>query len=208
MVRDNMAIYGDYSRWNDSNNQIRVAGAIPDQATNAEETTLREEAAGQGFHNDFTTTSIGTWFALTDRLTADANYGVVDLDSGATWIIGVESAYLPHLAADFVPFKSTNNQWSAGLNYLTTTRLKLFGRYFHANSTGASYVVPADFAGLGSQWSPFDIKQDKWTLGFGYGLSSKDSLSLDFSVVNWVDQVDANNNGRYGLWRFAWARQY
>ncbi|MHB9037628.1 MAG: hypothetical protein ACYC64_13250 [Armatimonadota bacterium] len=208
MVRDNIAIYGDFSRWNDSNDQIRAAGAIPTPSTNAAEEEIREEAAGQGFHNDFTTTSIGAWFAMSDRFTLDANFGSVEMDSGAMWILGTSPTYLPHLTAAMVPFKSNNDQWSAGLNYLTSCRVKVYGRYFHANSTGASYVEPANFAGLGPQWSPFDIRQNKWTLGVGYGLSSKDSMSLDYSLVQWTDKVDANNDGQYGLWRMAWQRQY
>lgn len=208
MVLDNFALYGDLSRSNESNNQVRVAGVIPNQAANAAEQELREEAAGQGYNSKFTTGTIGTWFSVNDRLTLDANYGNVSMDSGALWIIGTEAAYVPHLAPDFVPFKSSSQQWSAGANYATKHKMRFYGRFLHANSSGSNLIDPTIFKGLGPNWTPFKVRDNRWTLGMGYVMSLKDTMSVDYSLGQWVDEIDSGQTGQYSLWRMSWTRQF
>ena len=208
LFTDNFAVYGDFNKWDESNDKISVAGAIPTPATNASEQELREEAAGQGYNSTFKTTSIGTWYSVNDRVTLDANYGLVDMDSSALWVFGTDPANLPHLVPDVVPFKSQDKQWSMGTNYVASRRLRLYGRFFHSDSNGASFVDPAKFTGLGPEWTPVNVKQDRWTLGLAYGLSQKDRVGLDFSLAKWVDEIDSGNTGRYNLWRVNWARQF
>ena len=208
LFTNNFAVYGDFSKWDESNDKLAVTGAIPTPATNADEEELREEAAGQGFDSTFNTTNIGAWYSINDRMTLDANYGLVNMDSSALWIFGHDPSYLPHLEPDYVPFKSKDKQWSLGTNYVASPRLQLYGRFFHSASSGTSFVDPAKFVGLGPEWSPFRVNQDRWTLGLGYGLSKKDRVGLDFSVGKWVDEIDGGNTGRYNLWRVNWTRQF
>lgn len=208
LVTDTFAVYGNLSQWDESNDQIRVTGPIPTPATDTASEEIRVEAAGQGFDSKFRTANVGAWYALNNKLTLNADYGSVDMDSSALWIIGYEPAYVPHLAPDFVPYRSSDNQWSLGLNYVVSPKLKFRGGFFRSKADGASYVTPADFVGLGPEWTPVRIKQNRWSLGFGYGVSKKDTLGLDFSFAKWTDEVDSNNTGLFQLWRLSWARQF
>lgn len=208
MLRDNAAVYGDFSRWHEFNDQIRVAGEIPTAATNDEEEHLREQAAGQGLDSEFSTAMFGGWYAVTDRLTFDINFGKVIMDSGATWVLGTDPAFLPHLPADFVAFKSSTEQWSLGTNYRMDARHSFYCRFTHADSDGASLVDPDKFAGLGPEWTPVSVKQKIYTLGFARSIGRRDTLSLDLSRSRWDDGIDAGQSGSYQLWRLSWYRQY
>ncbi len=208
MICDNAAIYGDFSKLDENNSEIREAGVIPDTAVDTAGQDARELAAGQGLKNAFTTTSIGTWLAVNDRLTLDVNYGAVETSSSTLWIVGFESAFPPHLPAQVVPYNANDTQWSAGANYLLSKKVKLNAGFLHSTSNGSSLVDPKKFAGLGPEWTPFKVKQDRWTVGVRYGISSNDSLDLDYSYGKWTDEVDAAQTGQFQLYRLAWKRSY
>jgi len=224
MLRDNMAFFCNLSQVNESNSDIRVATAPvlpvnPGSEATAEQIAAYNDAlavyaeerdllAGQGLNSSFKTTSIGTWYGINDRLTLDLNYGLVKNGTNTTWVLGTDSAFLPNLPAQTVAFDSNDTQWSAGANYVFSRKLKFNGGFFHSKSDGASIVDSTKFAGLGPVWTPFKVKQDRWSLGANYGLNQKDCLNFDFSIGKWSDDIDAANSGTFQVYRLAWARSY
>ncbi len=224
MLRDNMAFYCNMSQIDEKNSDVRVT-TIPvlpvnpgseatEEEMNAYEAALeaytlgRELLTGQGLNSNFKTTSIGTWFGINEKLTLDLNYGLLQNGTNTTWILGYETAYLPHLPVQTAAFRSNDTQWSAGANYVFSPRLKLNGGFFHSKSDGASLVDTTKFAGLGPVWTPFKVKQDRWSFGANYGLNQKDCLNFDFSIGKWSDEIDSDKNGTFQVYRLAWARSY
>lgn len=210
MLRENMALFANYNMLDERNDQIRVPFAdIPATATDAASQELREEAAGQGYRNKMSTSTLGAWYTLTPKLVLDANYDMIRMDAATTWIIGVDPAALPHLAPDFVPYQADNNQWSAGLTYSFSPALRVYGRYALSDSTGRSIIDPAKFPGsIGPTWTPVSVREHLYTVGFAYDLSVKDSVSIDYSLSQWIDNVDAANTGLYNIWRMAYSHQF
>lgn len=220
-LRDNMAFYCNFNQVDESNTDIRVASfpvmpTKPGSEATTEETDAynaalaaygiaRNELAGQGLNSNFKTTSIGTWYGISERLTLDLNYGLVQNGTNTTWILGTGVAALPEHT---VAFDSNDTQWSAGANYVFSPKLRLNGGFFHSKSDGASIVDPTKFNTLGPLWNPFKVKQDRWSIGANYGLSQKDCLNFDFSIGKWSDDIDASNNGTFQVYRLAWARAY
>jgi predicted porin len=210
MIRDEIALYADYSLLDERNDQIRVPFAdIPPAATNAAQEELREEAAGQGYKNKMATSTIGTWYALTPKLVFDANYARIQTDAATTWIIGIDPTALPHIAPDYVPYEANNNQWSAGLTYSLSPRWRVYGRYMLSKSNGRSVIDPAKFPGsIGPTWTPVNVREQRYTLGFACDVSIKDSLSMDYSFSDWTDFIDSANDGIFDIWRVAWSHQF
>ncbi|MHB1189527.1 MAG: MtrB/PioB family outer membrane beta-barrel protein [Armatimonadota bacterium] len=65
LAADNLGIYGDFSKSEESNDIVHVPVAdIPITATDTTEEEERLEAAGQGYNNDLTTGVIGLWYAV------------------------------------------------------------------------------------------------------------------------------------------------
>jgi len=220
LVQDNLALYGDFCRVDDKNEEVRVAGTIstlvdePDPPLTEEEEAAyehaRELAAGQGYENEFTTTTIGAWYAINPKLTLDANISRVKTDAAALWVIGADPGQLPHLAPDFVPYEADDDVWSVGLTYAVNPKLRVHGRFLNSDSQGRSTfsVIPGADTGevtLPLGWTPVDVNTKRYTVGFAYQISSKDRLLFDFSVADWKDGIDTDNNGRYNLWRLAWS---
>lgn len=216
MVKANFALYGDYAQVKDENDEVRVASiptivTAPDPPLTAEEEEAylqeRENAAGQGYKNDVKTTVLGAWYGLSPKLTLDTYWSKSSVDSGATLIFGNEPAFLPHLAPDFTPFTADNDQWSFGANYAISPRWRLNGRFATSTSAGKTLidVLPG---GLGPTWTPVDVDSNRWTLGFAYDISAKDRLLLDFSVLDWKDNIDSSQDGRFNVWRLAWSSSF
>lgn len=212
MVRNNLAFYGDFSSIDERNNLIRVPYTdIPLTATNAAEEKLRKEAAGQGYKNKMTTNTIGTWYALGSRLVVDANYAKIETDAVNLWILGESSSASnqPNTAPNMVPYITQNNQWSTGLTYALTPKLSLYGRYIQSKSGGRALLDSALYpAGVGPVWTPVDVREHTYVVGFAKDLSAKDRLSLDLSVSEYVDFLNSANTGTFSIWRAAWSHQF
>ena len=217
MLRDNMAVYGDLSKVNQRNSQIRVNTAlIPTPSTDAAGAAIRNAAAGQGYTNEFITSTIGAWYALNSKLTVDVTYGHIEMNSAALWIIGTDPAFPPQLLPDYVPFKGNNNQMAYGATYAFRPKWRAFGRFGNSRSSGHDLIsaVSVDAAGtqtplpIGPVWAPFSVVAQFYTLGFAHDISLKDTLSLNVSVSKWTDQIDAAQDGSYSLWRLAWSHGF
>jgi len=210
MYRDNAALFADYNSIDERNSDIRVPWAdIPATATNADQQELREEAAGQGYKNKSATTTIGTWYALTTKLVLDANFATIRNNAATAWIIGTDPLYQPHIAPDDVAYEANNNQWSTGATYSISPKWRVYGRYLNSRSTGRSIIDPSKFPGnLGPTWSPVDVAEHRYTIGFALDMTIKDSLSVDYSLSDWTDHIDSSNNGTYNIWQVAWSRQF
>ncbi len=94
---------------------------------------------------------------------------------------------------------------------MLSPRWRLHGRFLRSNSEGRSLIdlfLPGDpdtRLDVGPVWTPVDVDQNRYTIGFAYEISWKDRLLFDFSVADWEDRIDADNNGRFNLWRLAWS---
>ncbi|MDO8682039.1 MAG: MtrB/PioB family outer membrane beta-barrel protein [Armatimonadota bacterium] len=210
LISDSFGVYGNYNRWDEENSEIRVpVASIPTPAVDDPGEEARLDAAGQGYRNKTTTTNLGAWYALNSKLSLDANIGKVKTDSAALWIIGLAPAYPPHLLPDFAPYQADFDMWAVGLTYAFRPSWKLFGRFQQSDSDGRTLVsvIPGDVS-IEPVWQPVRVTEDRWTLGFGYDISVKDSLSLDFSTSDWEDKIDGNQSGRFNLWRLAWSHRY
>ena len=219
LITDNFALYGTFNKLDESNDNIRVDlvptwTTIPPGATDEEKaayTQARKDAAGQGYNNQNTTSVVGAWLAVNPKLVLDANYSKISIDAGALWVIGdsvSRSSSVPHWT-DAAAYEADNDQWSVGATYTFTPRLRVYGRYFNSNSTGIHLINPANSpGGVGPVWHPVDIDQDRCALGFGYKVSPKDSLQVDFSTSDWQDKIDTANDGRFNLWRLSWLRAF
>lgn len=205
LIQDNFAVYGDFSCVDDENREVRVED-IPLQGTDATEAEERELAAGQGYRNKFTTTDFGAWYAVNPKVMIDANFARVKTDADATWIIGFQASYLPHLAPDFAPYNAESNQLSLGISYSVNPKLKTYGRYLHSDSEGQSLFSEIVDGPL--EWVPVDVSEKRWTIGLACEVSEKDRVLLDYSTGDWKDKIDSTNNGRYDLWRIAWSTTY
>ena len=206
MLRDNIVVYGDISSLRESNNQIRV-DPVPTSSVNATAQEEREwEAPGQSMKNETTTTSLGAWYSVNEKLTLDANVGWVASTASNMWILGVSNSNPEYTG--IVPIDSHNNQWTTSANYVLNNRFTVRGGFTSANTDGATTVDSAQFAGLGPKWAPIGIKQAIWSVGLGYGLSKKDRVDLEFSNSNWKDEVDSANTGNFQLYRLTWARTF
>lgn len=211
MLRDNLAFYGDFSTVNEKNNLVRVPD-VPNQGTDATTAEERKIAAGQGYHNDTSTGTLGAWYSLSSKLVMDANVSRIKTDSANLWILGFEPAYLPHVPPHVVSFNTQNNQWSTGLTYAMSPKWSFYGRYILSNSDGRGLLdtrVPSIYpAGVGPTWLPISVRQHTYTVGFSHDLSLQDGLSLDFSLSQYVDALNAANTGTYDVWRMAWSHKF
>lgn len=217
MLRDNLALFGDFSSVKERNNLIRVPWAdIPDTALDAADEKLRKEAAGQGYDNEMTTGTLGAWYALNSKLVVDANYARIRTNAVNLWILGESSSASnqPNTAPNMVPYITSNNQWSTGLTYSLSPKSRLYGRYILSKSDGRAlldttlYPNPPSQPGVGPTWLPVDLRQHTYVLGFAHELSSRDRLLLDFSVSEYVDFLNSANTGTYNIWRLAWSRSF
>ena len=88
MLSEKLAIYGDYNLQDQNNTQNRVNVAdVPTPATNAAQQVIRELAAGQGYAGLMSTTTLGTWYSLTPKLTLDLTYSkiIMDAQESGSW---------------------------------------------------------------------------------------------------------------------------
>lgn len=219
LVRDNFAVFGDYVRSNESNDQVRIPVDELDTIvtppspplTDEQQTEYlesRELGAGQGYDNELTTWNIGGWYALSSRLTLDGFVGGSSIDASALWVVGTDAGFPPHLEPDFVPYRADSRQWSLGANYRLSRQWQVYGRFLRVNSEGKTILDPDIFPGNLTTWTPFDVLDTRWTIGASYRVSPKDRLLLDLSVGDWDDDIDSANDGRYTLWRVAWSSQF
>ena len=213
MVTDNFGLYGNYNRWSEDNGQVRVPLAdIPTPGVDATGQELRAAAAGQGYRNKVTTGNIGAWYAITPKLTFDANYGTVDTRAGALWIIGTDPAFLPQLFPYFAPYNADNTLWAAGLTYSFHPRWRVYGRFMNSDTTGKMLINLTTSAGaglpVGPTWLPVDVNERRYTIGFGYDLSVAEQLLLEASVSDWEDKIDSSQSGQFSVVRFAWGHKY
>lgn len=210
MLGDNMALYGDFSRVDENNNLVRVPTAdIPLAVGSTTDEEERIAAAGQGYSNDMTTTTLGTWYALNSKLVADANYSRINTDASNLWILGMDASAANNTVPNMVSFTTLNNQWSTGLTYSMTPKMSIYGRYILSNSSGSGLLDSTLYPpGVGPTWLPVNIREHTYTLGFADNLTSKDRLMLDFSVSEYVDVLNAANTGTFDIWRLAWSHQF
>lgn len=219
MVRNNFALYGDFVRSDDENKDVSILFAdiptSPPAVSDAAYRALRELAAGQGFDNEFTTTDIGAWYAVNPKLTLDVNMGKSSIDTSTLWIMGTSATAAtstagprPNLEPAITPFEADNNQWSLGANYALAPRWRVNGRFTSSNSEGKTLLDPSIFPGTLSTWTPVDVDSNRWTVGFAYDITAKDRLLLNFSVLDWSDNIDASQDGRFNIWRLAWSSSF
>ncbi len=210
VIRDNFTLYGDYSRWHDKNSEIRVADVpgIFNPVTHLNDPALAELAAGQGYVNTFTNMNFGAWYGITPKLTFDADIASIKTEASAWWIIGDDPTYGPHLQPDFVPYTTKNNQWSMGLTYALRPTIQVYGRFLNSTFDGRSNFTALPGVVLPDGWTPIAGSEKVWTLGFAHDLSEKDRILLDFSVSDWKDKLNPGQNGRFNVWRLAWATTY
>lgn len=216
LIKDNLALYGDFIQTRDKNDQVRVASIptlvtapvpplTPPQATAYAED--RENAAGQGYKNNVETTMLGAWYGLSPKLTLDTYFSKSSVDASATLIFGSDPGFLPNLAPDFTPFKADSDQWSFGSTYVLNPKWRLISRFSTSNSTGKTLVTVFP-GGLGPTWTPVDVDSNRWTLGFTYDMSVRERLILDYSVLDWKDKIDSSQSGRFNLVRLAWSETF
>lgn len=217
MVRDNLAVYGDFVRTNDKNKDVSVPFAdiptAPPAVSDAAYTELRELAAGQGLRNELTTTDVGAWLAVNSKLSLDVNVAKSSVDAETLFIFGTSSsaADRPNLLPAVTPFKADSNQVSLGANYAINPRWRLNARLTTTNSDGKTRLSQSPAPGAPGNlttWTPVDVDSNRWTLGFAYNVSAKDRLLLDFSVLDWKDKIDSSQDGRFNIWRLAWASSF
>ena len=202
MLRDNLALYGDVSSLYESNNLIRP-GAIPDTGES------RKAFAGQGYHNEMTTGTFGTWYSLNSKLVLDANYSRIKTNVANLWILGFDVATESNTMPNMVSYDTQNNQWSTGLTYSMSSKLSFYGRYILSKSDGRGLLDTTKYPlGVGPTWLPVDLRQHTYVLGFSHDLSANDRLMLDFSVSEYVDFLNSANTGMYNIWRVAWSRTF
>ena len=216
MAAANFALYGNFIRNKDENDEVRVAviptltAAPVPPLTPAEAETYaedRENAAGQGYKNELKSTVLGAWYGLTPKLNLDAYWSRSSIDSEATMIFGEDPGYLPHLAPDFAPYSANTDEWSLGAMYAVSPRLRVNGRFQSAGSNGKTLITVFP-GGLGPTWTPVDVDSKRWTLGFAYDISPKDRLILDYSILDWKDHIDSSQSGRFNLLRLAWSSTF
>jgi predicted porin len=213
MVQENFAIYGNFYRWNERNDQIRVPLAdVPTPAVDAAGQSLREDAAGQQYKNNMSTGLLGAWFALNSKLTLDANVSRVKTNSRSTLIFGTDPAFLPQLFPDLAPYDATDNQWSLGLTYAFRPKWRVYTRYMNSNSDGKTILDLTTSAGaplpVGPTWTPVSIDEHRYTVGLGCSLSASEDLLLELSRADWADQIDSSQSGQFNLIRLAWEHRY
>ncbi len=179
----NMAFYADYNHQHDG----------------------RANAAG--LDNKITNTTIGAWYSLNSKLSLDTFYATGKMDSLSLWQLDDNAG---GLLLEDVPYKSRNKQWSAGLNYAPTQKTKFYGRYMNTDSDGETTIltlIPGDPA-LPSGWAPANVVEKIWTIGYAFEVSTKNKVLVDYSISDWNDKIDVDNNGRYHVWRFALSTTY
>lgn len=211
MVTDNLALYGDYSKVSEKNDQIRVpySAVVAAQPGDEDYEDVRLEAVGQGYDFDNSVATLGAWYALSSKLVLDANYARIKTNSSNLWILGEDPNYLPHLAPNVANYEANNSQWSFGATYAVNPKWRVFGRYAQSDSDGATLLNTAVYpAGMPAQWTPVDVREKRYTIGFAHDLTMRDTLSMDFSLSDWLDQIDSSQSGKYKLWRLAWAHQF
>ncbi|MHB1455934.1 MAG: hypothetical protein ACYC0V_03360 [Armatimonadota bacterium] len=219
LVRDNLTIYGDFYDSDEKNQEIRVAFNDPaldqilikptDQNVINDIIDKRIQGAGQGYKNKMTTWGAGAWLGLTPKLSANIYAGRVKTSAVALLVLEVNPASYPLMAADFAPFSAKSDQWTAGLDYEVTSKLRTHGRYQNTVSKGQTIlsIIPDDPA-LSQGWQPVNLRENTWTLGADYRVSKTEKVILDFSVSDWKDKIDSNNNGKFNLWNLSWSIQY
>ena len=213
LIKTNFALYGDFIQSKDENKDVRIASiptivtppAVP--LTPEEEEAYvedRADAAGQGYENDVKTTMLGAWYGVSPKLTLDTYWAKTSLDAAATLIFGNEPNYLPHLVPDFAPYNAETDQWSVGATYAINPKWRLTGRLLTSKSEGKTLisVLPG---GLGPAWTPVDVDAKRWTVGATCNVSAKERVTLDYSILDWDDNIDPGQSGRFNLLRLAWS---
>jgi len=159
--------------------------------------------------NTFTNMNFGAWYGLTPKLTLDMDVARISTDASEWWIFGDDPNYGPHLQPDYVPYKTKDNLWSVGLTYAPKPDYQIYGRFLNSSFDGSSEptVLPGSVT-LPDGWTPISGNEKVWTLGFAYNLSEKNRLLLDYSVSDWKDHLDPTQDGRFNVWRLAWATTY
>lgn len=208
LINDNFAVYGDYSRLDETNNIVFVPfSQIPAQATTDAEEELRAEAAGQNYNNEYSTLNLGAWYAVNSKLVLDANYGRVKTDASSLWILGLDPNFLPHLSPAFIPYNADSKIWTVGATFSVTPKSRLYGRFMNMDSSGETVLADDWYAGI-SRWTPVCVKEKRYTIGYAYDLNRSNTFKLDYSLSDWEDEIDPANDGQYNLWRLAWTRDF
>ncbi len=211
MLNDKLSVYGDFNSHNGNNtrNPVIIA-SIPTPATTAAQVAIRELAAGEGFAGLLSTTTLGTWYSITPKLTLDLTFSKIIMDAQELWIIGFDQG-LGQLLPDFVPFKSNDNQIGFGGNYTLRSKNHFNAHVFYSKSQGADFIDPATHSaalGLGPQWTPTNSWELDYTLGYSRDLTSKDTLQLTFDFEQWHDNINPANDGIFQLSRMAWTHAF
>lgn len=94
MLNDKLSVYGDFNSHNGNNtrNPVIIA-SIPTPATTAAQVAIRELAAGEGFAGLLSTTTLGTWYSITPKLTLDLTFSKIIMDAQELWIIGFDQGW-------------------------------------------------------------------------------------------------------------------
>ena len=157
------------------------------------------------------TTTLGTWYSITPRLTIDLTFSKIIMDAQETWIIGIDSG-LAELDPDFVPFKSNDNQIGFGGNYTLKSKNHFSAHAFYSKSQGADFIDYPSTApgglGLTGEWDPTNTWEMDYNVGYSRDLSSKDTLQLTFDYEQWHDNINPANDGIFELSRLAWTHRY
>jgi len=86
----------------------------------------------------------------------------------------------------------------------------LYWRFLRSDSSGKSLVtalVPGSPT-LPDGWAPLEVGENRWTIGFTRDLTAQNRVLLEYSLADWEDDIDANNDGRFNLWRVAWSTDF
>lgn len=210
LLTDTFALYGDYNKWDERNNSPLIPlASIPTPAVSTADTEIRQMAAGQGYTNENTTTSIGAWLVVSSRLSLDVNLAEVKTNASALWVLGLDPAFTPHLEPSSAPYRADNTQWSMGATYAIDRATRIYGRFINSRSDGRTLLDTSVYpAGAGPSWTPVAVKENRWTIGLARDLSARDRLQFDFSRADWQDRIDPGSDGKFILTRLAWARTF
>lgn len=161
-----------------------------------------------GLDNKSTDATIGAWYGLSDKLNLDVLYADSKVNATTLWELSPHA--LDPISSEDVPYRVRNKQYSVGLNLRFAPKTSLYWRFLRSDSSGKSLVtalVPGSPT-LPDGWAPLEVGENRWTIGFTRDLTAQNRVLLEYSLADWEDDIDANNDGRFNLWRVAWSTDF
>jgi len=181
---DRLVVYADYNRLHDG----------------------RRDPAG--LDNLSTDTMVGAWYSISGKLTLDVLSSSGRIDATTFWEQSPHA--LDPISSEDVPYKARNKQFSVGLNYAMAPKTSAYWRFLNSDSNGSTDVtglVPGS-PSLPDGWTPIEVEETRWTIGFTRDLTAKDRLLVEYSLADWRDRIDSANDGKFNLWRLAWSTDF